>query len=397
MGRAGATRLASARGRSRPWLGEMTLRLMHVVDSDQRRGAELFAADLISDLQGREVDQRVAVLTGTPADRLNFQAPTSLLPTGGPMIPGLKLDARTMLGLRRLIRDAKPDIIQAHGGDTLKYTAVATLGCQTRLVQRAIGSPRQDARVGARRFAYGCIFSRSQRIVAVAESVRSEMIDVFRVRADRVVVIPNACDVTRLRPTTDSETTRTRLNVPLDAPVILSLGALTWEKDPLEHLEVTACLARSSPACHHLIVGEGPLRSAVELRIKELGINDRVTMLGQRGDVGDLLAASDVMLLASRIEGMPGVVIEAGLAGLPVVAYSVAGVSEIIRDGTTGYLVPAGDRNALVAHIQSLLADSPHRVAMGEAARLRNLANFEIGVVGPKYFDLYQKLLEGST
>jgi glycosyltransferase involved in cell wall biosynthesis len=123
-------------------------------------------------------------------------------------------------------------------------------------------------------------------------------------------------------------------------------------------------------------------------------------VLGSRDDVGDLLAASDVMLLASRIdgmEGMPAAVIEAGFAGVPVVAFAVAGVGEVILDQVTGYLVAPGDITGLVSAIEQILDDRNLSQTMSEAARRWTLANYDIGRVGQRYFELYEDLLKVSV
>jgi glycosyltransferase involved in cell wall biosynthesis len=375
----------------------VSIRVLHIVDSDQRRGAEVFASELTSVLKGQPVDQHVVTLASTTTGGLDFSVQTSALPNGGPVLPLLKIDLRILFGLWRLIRRMNPDIIQGHGGDTLKYAAVATVGHSARLVQRAIGSPPEWVRRGPRRLAYAFILSRSVRIVAVAESVRCDIIDVFRVPAERVVVIPSACGPARIAATAGREAIRARLGIPVDASVIISLGALTWEKDPLSHVEVTASLIRGDSECRHLIVGDGPLRATIEGRIRDLAIESRVMMLGTRDDIGDLLAASDVMLLASRIEGMPAAVIEAGFAGVPVVAFSVAGVGEVILDGVTGFLVPPGDIKGLVSAIKGLLDDRDLRQTMSEAARRWTLGNYDIETVGPKYFELYKDVLHGRV
>jgi glycosyltransferase involved in cell wall biosynthesis len=227
----------------------------------------------------------------------------------------------------------------------------------------------------------------------VAETVRNDIVETFGVPPERVVMIPTARDAGLVSPKIGRLAIRKELGIPPEVPVIISLGALTWEKDPLAHLEVTATVLRSFPECRHLVVGEGPLRSAVEERLRELSLQGRVLMLGPRQDVGDLLAASDVMLLASRIEGMPGAVIEAGFAGLPVAAYSVAGVPELIVDGVTGHLVAPGDIDDLSSRVVQLLENEDMRRAFGNAARERSLDKFEIGVIAPRYFALYESLL----
>jgi glycosyltransferase involved in cell wall biosynthesis len=167
---------------------------------------------------------------------------------------------------------------------------------------------------------------------------------------------------------------------------------LTWEKDPIAHLDLTSSIRREVPDLVHVFAGDGPLRSDLESAVLERGLQDRVLLLGNRPDVGDLLAASDVMLLMSLSEGMPGCLIEAGMAGLPVASYDVSGVPEVVVDGETGVLAPSGDSQVLRQGLTELLLDDPRRRAMGRAARERCLARYDIRVVAPRYLDLYSEV-----
>ena len=171
---------------------------------------------------------------------------------------------------------------------------------------------------------------------------------------------------------------------------MISIGALTWEKDPQAHLEVSSLVRQQRPDVVHLFVGDGPLRPALESSIRDVG--DAVRLLGTRGDVADLLAAADVLLLASRVEGLPGCVIEAGLAGRPTAAYSVAGVPEVVEDGRSGLLALPGDVRSLAGAVVRLLADDALRDSVGSAARARCRSRFDIRVVAPRYRRLYEEL-----
>jgi glycosyltransferase involved in cell wall biosynthesis len=174
--------------------------------------------------------------------------------------------------------------------------------------------------------------------------------------------------------------------------VVTSLGALTWEKDPVGHVQVMSLVREAIADAVHLIVGEGPLRPAVAEAAARLDPAGRTMLLGSRADVGDLLAASDVVLLASRTEGLPGCLIEAGVAGLASAAFDLAGVSEIVVDEATGLLAPPGDRPALAAAVTRLLQDDRARTEMGQAARERCAARFGISAVGQAYLALYREL-----
>ena len=375
--------------------GTPGIRLLHVVGSGKRRGAEMFAADLVGALNEAGVSQRVAILD-SPATLVAFDAPVDLLVRDGWWFPGLRVDVKILRTLRALISGWKPDIVMAHGGDTLKYSVMAGTGLDCRMVYRAIGMAPPWISRGPRRTVYRMLVRRAARIVALAEAVARDSLIVFDCAPERVETIPNAVDASRMTPRVGRRATRQALGIAPNAGVILSIAALTWEKDPLAHLDITAPLLAEWDNLVHLIAGDGPMRHEVETAVRERAPDGRVRVLGSRDDIPDLMAASDVLLFASRsdgMEGLPTIMIEAGLAGLPVAAYDIAGVREVVLDGVTGVLAPPGDRAGLSRSISGLLADSRRRKRYGAAARQHCRAHFEIGVVAPAYLRLYQDLL----
>ncbi|MGH2747967.1 MAG: glycosyltransferase, partial [Actinomycetota bacterium] len=144
------------------------------------------------------------------------------------------------------------------------------------------------------------------------------------------------------------------------------------------------------------VAGEGPLRGELETEVARRGIEDRVRILGSRADVGDLLAASDVVILASATEGMPGCLIEAGMAGIAAAAYAVGAAAEVVHSGTTGLVVAPGDQDALTRAVLALLRDDGLRDAMGKAARARCLERFDTRHIALRYVDLYRQLAAGA-
>lgn len=370
------------------------LRVLHVTAKGVRRGAEMFAADLAGALSGMGIDQRVAILQADGPVEVPFPVHIEVAGTKGGVVPGLRVNPATVGRLRRIIREWRPQVIQVHGGEPLKYAWLARGRVESSIVYRRIGSANYGNRTGPRRAAHARLMRRASRIIAVAEALRTELLEVFDIASEKVEVIPNAVDHTRLANSTDRAGARARLGLDGRAPVILSLGALTWEKDPLTHLAVVESVLQRHPDALHLVAGDGPLRRAVEDRIGALRPAGRVLMLGRRNDVPDLLAASDVLLLASRTEGMPGVVIEAGMMCVPTAAFALYGVPEVVEDGVTGLVVPSGDVPGLAARVEELLRDRRRARAMGEAARRRCLERFDIGVVAPRYLDVYEQLAD---
>jgi glycosyltransferase involved in cell wall biosynthesis len=366
------------------------MRVLHVVATGQRRGAEIFTADLVGALDAAGVDQRVAVLRAGGGLAIAYRAPVTVLGAEGRALPGAGMSVAGIWALRQAIQAWDPQVVQVHGGEALKYSVVAAAGTRPRVVYRRIGSTPPSLARGPRRALYGRLMRQADRVVAVAEAVRAETLRVFGLPAARVITIPNGVDARRLATNGGRAAMRRALGIPADAEVVLSLGALTWEKDPLRHVGVAARVLAERRRAWHLMVGNGPMRGEVEAAVARAGTGQRVRLLDARDDVADLLAASDVLLFASCSEGMPATVIEAGMAGLPVAGYAVAGVSEVVESEQTGLLAPPGDTAALGAQVLALLADEGRRRAMSAAARRRCLDRFDIGVVAPRYLEVYR-------
>lgn len=370
------------------------MRVLHVVATGERRGAELFASDLVSALSNDGVEQRVAALRAVGLTAADYEAPTIALGPATWRLPGIRVDPGVALRLHRLVEEWPPEIVQAHGGEALKYAVAAAVDRRAKLIYRRVGGAPYWITRGVRKAAHRALMRRAARVVAVAEAIRIEAIETFGLHPRHVVTIPNAVDGRRLTPTLSREESRQALGIGPAAPVILSFGALTWEKDPLVHVEVARRVLRAVPDALHLVVGDGPMRSDVEKAIGR-DLDGRTVMLGRRSDVADVLVASDVLLFASRpdgMEGMPGIIIEAGMTGLPVVGYAVAGVPELVIDGVTGRLVFPGDRDGLATRLLELLRDDVRRREMGNAARQRCRKEFDIASVAPLYLELYRSL-----
>jgi glycosyltransferase involved in cell wall biosynthesis len=363
-----------------------------VVTGNARRGAEIFASDLIRALADQPVDQRVAMLQEPTDGGVEYDASTRVL--GVSRAGSLNRRGATLVRrLRRETHSFRPDVVQAHGGDPFKFAALA--GLNPPIVYRKIGTAPRWAGSGPRLKIQRFLMKRATKVIGVAESVSKETIALFGMPEERVTTIPNAVDPARIAPSRSRAETRGALGIPEDALVLLSLAALAPEKDPLLHVDTGAAAIASDGRVRHLIVGDGPMRAEVEERVRRSGLGAKTLVLGSRSDVGDLLAASDVLVVASRrrgMEGMPAVVIEAGMAALPVVTFDVAGIHEVVMDGETGRVVPAESPAKLVRAVVDILADEPTPVTMGRAARERCMDRFGIHEIAHRYLSLYREV-----
>jgi glycosyltransferase involved in cell wall biosynthesis len=141
------------------------------------------------------------------------------------------------------------------------------------------------------------------------------------------------------------------------------------------------------------LVGEGPLMGQMKALAASLGIGGRVRFLGQRMDVDQLLAGAQAGVLATNWEGFPLSILESMRAGLPVVASSVGGIGEAIRDGDTGYLVPRGDVEALRDRLGRLLTAPELRARMGSSGRALFEEQFTLDRSVHKTLDVYQDVI----
>lgn len=178
-------------------------------------------------------------------------------------------------------------------------------------------------------------------------------------------------------PTRPREEVRRELGIPDDAVVTVTVANLRKEKDYPNLLRAAQVALARNPKLVMLAVGQGPLAEEMAALHSQLGLGDRFKFLGYRGDVPDLLGASDIFLLSSEFEGLPVSIMEAMAVGLPVVATSVGGVPEAVVEGATGRLVPPKDHARLAEAILSVASDADSREAMGVEAT-RQSTKFDI-------------------
>ena len=183
-----------------------------------------------------------------------------------------------------------------------------------------------------------------------------------------------------------------------DADVVVgTIGNLKAQKAPLDLVEAARRAFARDPRMRFMVAGDGPLRRETERALAYAGLVGVTRLLGWRDDIADLLAAMDVFLLTSRFEGLPRAALQAIAASVPVVATDTGGISEIIHDGESGYLVPVADVVAAADRLVVLAGDPALRSRMSGAARARLGAEFDIRTLVGDLEHLYDELLGRAT
>lgn len=343
--------------------------VLHILPLDLARGAQTYAGALRDALDGRPDEHRTLTIFGSESAILDADIRLAIAP-GRARQRGL--DPRAVVALARTQRRLRPDVVVAHGGEPLKYAALAKRRGQ-RLVYLKIGESSGDVRSSAQRRLYRLLMKRVDLVVCVADELATEARALFGLSGDRIAVIPNGRDPEQYRPR-DSTGAEASDAVP-DELMLVWVGNLNEGKRPDWFIHVVRQLREQGHAgLGARMIGDGPLEGSLRTECESLGIE----LMGRRSDVAQLLVDSDILAFTSVSEGMPGVLIEAGLCGLPVVTTEVSGARTVVHDGETGFVVGLHDRSALAARVAELVADPALRQRMGAAARQRCLQRFTL-------------------
>jgi glycosyltransferase involved in cell wall biosynthesis len=294
-------------------------------------------------------------------------------------------DARAVLEIAGLMRRLKPDLVHIHSSKA---------GIVGRLGARLVGIPSVFT-------AHGWVFADGVSWKHKLVGVPSEL--AFGRLANHIITVSEADHRLTLRyKITDAKRVTVVHNGIEDTPHRLesSLGdevrlvMVARFAPPKDHELLLRAIKNLQGSWRLLLIGDGPLRAQAERLAIDLGVADRVEFLGSRPDVPELLAGSDVFVLASNKEGLPISILEGMRAGLPVVASDVGGIPETVRDGENGFLVPRTDPVALRTALQKLIDDPALRQRFGQASRKR----FERDFTAQRMFDqtraIYESVLE---
>ncbi len=344
----------------------------------------------------------VQLATGLDRSRWHVEVCSLLRPgaMAGPLrdaaIPVHSLDASRLwhapaaaVRLARLIRRLRPDVV---------HTFLFHANVLGRLAAQFAGRPRVVAsiRVAERRFRHHLVIENltwrlSDRVACVSRDVARFVRRRCHEPAHRLVVIPNGVDPARAA---GPVAARASLGLRDDSCVAIYVGRLDPQKGVDVLLRAVAMARKRAPHLELLLVGAGPQRPALEQLAAELQINSHARFLGWRPEATELMRAADMLVLPSRWEGMPNVVLEAMAAGLPVVATRAEGTAELVRHRETGLLVAIDDAHELAEAIAETAADAELRRTWGLRGQAIAINDFSVVQMVQRYQHLYASLFD---
>jgi sugar transferase (PEP-CTERM/EpsH1 system associated) len=231
------------------------------------------------------------------------------------------------------------------------------------------------------------------RLVAVSDDLRRDAAESLHVPSERLVTIANGVELGQFVDKRNRRRSGSMNHGAQDGVVIGCIARLAPGKDHETILAAFARVSQTIPKAQLLIVGDGPLRSHLEARVRELGLRESVQFLGTQDDIPRILSQMDVFVLASREEGLPMSVLEAMAAGVPVVATPVGGVPQLIEHGKTGLLVPPGDSVTLANAVMQLIEDKENTFTMVQNATDLVATHYDASDMVQRYEKLYDTLV----
>lgn len=341
-------------------------------------------------------------------DKQQFHPIVAVLHGGGPLesefrsIPGVeiieinrggKADITPILRLAKLLRLRRARIVQPYLSPTTAFGALAGLlaGTPIRIMTERSGMGRHMSfyvRLQDRLTPFATC------VVANSEAGRVSLIQ-RGVPAHKIKVIVNGINRDRLRVNRSIvDEFRARLSVPEGGKVVGILASLLPVKRHDVFLRAAATLSQRHPGARFAIFGDGILRSELEQMVVSLGIADRVVLFGNQRQVAECLSACDLLVSASRVEGLSNSILEAMALDVPVVATDIPGTQEIVHDRSTGYLVPVGDDRQLADTIDYAFSHPEETARYTARAREMIDTRFSLQRMVADHVALYTSLLQ---
>jgi glycosyltransferase involved in cell wall biosynthesis len=361
------------------------LTILQLVQKPQLRGAEMFASQLSTHIN--EKGHKAILVFVFPGNApLPFAGETKQL-NGSPK--KRLWDLKAWRALAQIIKEEKPDVIQANAGDTLKYAVFSKLFFKWKqpIVFRNASTISLYIKTTPAKILNGFFFRYASKIVSVSDTSATDFANLFPQFKDRIVKVPIGIE--------EAGFTEAANDHPLQnasKPVLVHVGGFTFEKNHLRLIEIFEEIRKKQPGASLHLVGSGPLQQQITNLVKQKGLEQQVKFYGFRNDAMQFIKNADVLLLPSIIEGLPCVILEAFYCKTRVVAYNVGGIGEVVINNKTGYLVPKGNEAAFVEAVLKAIDKTPENEQLVQNARELVMKEYLNTSIAGKFLEVYSSI-----
>ncbi len=363
------------------------MKIIQLITRQQRRGAEIFACQLASALQAKGHEVEVISLFEGNAD-LPFEGEIKSLQADRKR---RFFDWKSWKKLDEYIREFQPEIIQANASETLKFAVLSQLvfGWKGQIIYRNANQISGFLNNGLKKTWNKFLLNRVAGIVSVAEASANDLIQTFQLKTKPILVIPIGIDSNEIDEKLKQVTT-----LKLPESFLIQIGGWVPEKDPLGMIPIFEKLSTDLPYLDLVFMGSGRLENEMIQDIQESGLSERIHLIPNQQNIFPILAKAKALVMPSKIEGLPGVILEAMYCQIPVIAFGVGGIGEVLQTGKTGWLVPAGDQEEFKKAIVECLSlsDSEVQKITRNAKKLVE-EKYQIPRIAAEFEGFYKELL----
>jgi len=361
------------------------LTILQLVQKPQLRGAEMFASQLSTHINEKG-DKAILVFVFPGKAPLPFTGETRHL-NGSPK--KRMWDLKAWRNLARIIKEERPDVVQANAGDTLKYAVLSKLFFKWKqpIVFRNASTISLYIKTTPAKLLNGFFFKYASRIVSVSRTSATDFANLFPQFKERIVTVPIGIEEAVL-----NDPAKENVLPGASKPVLVHVGGFSFEKNHVRLIEIFESILKKQPGASLHFVGSGPLQGQIEELVKQKGLGQQIHFYGFRNDAMQFIKNADALLLPSIIEGLPGVILEAFYCKTPVVAYNVGGIGEVVINNKTGYLVPKGNEDAFVDNVLQAIEKTQENQQMVQNAWQLVMNEYLNTRIATKFLEVYNSI-----
>jgi len=297
------------------------------------------------------------------------------------------LDVRFAWRLRRFLRLAEPDIVHCHsrrGADFLGGWAANSAGISA-VLSRRVDNPESTTMAAWR-------YRSFKRVVAISDNIAA-VLETNGLDTERLEVIRDAVNVECINSDPAADVLHNLFGIIENQFSIAVVAQLIRRKGHRFLFDVLPGLCLKHPHIKVVIFGVGPLEEQLRALVRKLGLSGAVTFAGFRLDLDQYLAAFDLLVHPAEKEGLGVAMLKGAAAGLPVIAFDVAGAKEAVSHGKTGALIPVGDLESLQKAIELMIEEPEMRQTLGVAGRRRMQDEFSVPAMVESHINLYERVM----
>jgi glycosyltransferase involved in cell wall biosynthesis len=305
---------------------------------------------------------------------------------------GHRFDWTIVKDLYRLIRQKDIKIVRTHQYHANLYGRLAARLAGVPCIVASVHNIYTRDKKRHRRIINRLLARYTDRVVAVSETVKEDILRYDSIAEDKIKVICNGVNIRRFE-FLEKAPVQSELGIPSGDPVVGTIGRLTTQKGQKYLLEAVTRLKTVYPRLVLLMIGDGPLKDELVKYARAREVHKNVKFLGTRRDIPELLSIMDIFVLPSLWEGLGNALIEAMANGKPIITTDIRPIREVVDSEKVGILVPVKDSEAIASAVEMLLKDKSLAKNLGEAARKKVILSFNLEDTVKSYENLFEEIL----